>query len=73
MSEIELRIEEMPQNFVGNGVAIVDPQIIEDNNWNAGQILELCEKAVWMENGSIKMIGKAFDVIKAYEESMWQA
>ena len=22
-------------------VAVIDPQIIEDNNWNAGQILEL--------------------------------
>ena len=41
MSEIELKIEEMPQSHVGNGVAIVDPQIIEDNNWQAGQILEL--------------------------------
>ena len=40
-TEIELKIEEMPQSHVGNGVAIVDPQIIEDNNWQAGQILEL--------------------------------
>jgi len=40
-TDIELRIEEMPQSHVGNGVAIVDPQIIEDNKWQAGQILEL--------------------------------
>jgi transitional endoplasmic reticulum ATPase len=41
MSEIELKIEEMPQSRVGHGVAIVDPQIIEENNWQTGQILEL--------------------------------
>jgi len=41
LSEIELKIDEMPQSHVGYGVAIIDPQIIEENNWNAGQILEL--------------------------------
>ena len=41
MSEIELKIEEMPQSHVGYGVAIIDPQTIEENNWKAGQILEL--------------------------------
>ena len=41
MSEIILKIEEMPQSHVGHGVAIVDPQIIEENNWQTGQILEL--------------------------------
>ncbi|MDH3313603.1 MAG: hypothetical protein OEM28_10720 [Nitrosopumilus sp.] len=41
MSEIELKIEEMPQSHVGHGVAIIDPQIIEENNWQTGQILEL--------------------------------
>jgi len=41
MSEIELKIEEMPQAYVGKGVAIVDPKIIEDNGWQPGQVLEL--------------------------------
>lgn len=41
MTEIELKIDEMPQSHVGYGVAIIDPQIIEENNWQAGQILEL--------------------------------
>ena len=41
MSEIELKIEEMPQSHVGYGVAIIDPQTIEENNWKTGQILEL--------------------------------
>jgi len=41
MTEIELKIEEIPQQHVGNGRAIIDPKIIEDNNWNTGQILEL--------------------------------
>jgi len=26
---------------VGRGRAIIDPKIMEDNNWNTGQILEL--------------------------------
>ena len=41
MSEIELKIEEIPQQHVGRGRAIVDPKIIEDQNWSTGQILEL--------------------------------
>ena len=44
MSEIELKIEEMPQAYVGKGVAIVDPKIIEENSWQPGQILELFSK-----------------------------
>ncbi len=41
MSEINLKIEESPQQHVGRGRAIVDPKIIEDQKWNTGQILEL--------------------------------
>ena len=41
MNEIELKIEEIPQQHVGRGRAIVDPKIIEDTNWSTGQILEL--------------------------------
>ena len=41
MSEIILRIDEIPQQHVGRGRAIIDPKIIEDTNWNSGQILEL--------------------------------
>lgn len=41
MSEIELKIEEIPQAYVGKGVAVLDPKIIDDNNWEVGQILEL--------------------------------
>jgi transitional endoplasmic reticulum ATPase len=41
MSEIVLKIEEVPQQHVGRGRAIIDPKIIEDTNWNTGQILEL--------------------------------
>ncbi len=41
MSEIILKIDEVPQQHVGRGRAIIDPKIIEDNNWNTGQILEL--------------------------------
>ena len=41
MSEIILKIDEIPQQHVGRGRAIVDPKIIEDQKWNSGQILEL--------------------------------
>ena len=41
MSEIQLKVEEIPQQHVGKGRAIVDPKIIEDTNWETGQILEL--------------------------------
>ena len=41
MSEIVLKIDEVPQQHVGRGRAIIDPKIIEDTNWNTGQILEL--------------------------------
>ena len=41
MTEFELKIEEIPQQHVGNGRAIVDPKIVEDAKWNSGQILEL--------------------------------
>ena len=41
MNETELKIEEIPQQHVGAGRAIIDPKIIEDAKWNTGQILEL--------------------------------
>ena len=41
MNEIILKIDEIPQQHVGRGRAIVDPKIIEDQNWNSGQILEI--------------------------------
>lgn len=41
MSEIILKISETSQQHVGRGRGIVDPKIIEDQNWNTGQILEL--------------------------------
>ncbi|HSB50090.1 MAG TPA: CDC48 family AAA ATPase [Nitrosopumilaceae archaeon] len=41
MTDFELKIEEIPQQHVGNGRAIVDPKVVEDAKWNTGQILEL--------------------------------
>jgi len=41
MSEIVLKIDEIQQQHVGRGRAIVDPKIIEDKKWSTGQILEL--------------------------------
>ena len=41
MEKIILKINEIPQQHVGKGRAIIDPKIIEDQNWNIGQTLEL--------------------------------
>lgn len=41
LSEVILKIDEIPQQHVGHGRALVDPEILEDTNWNTGQILEL--------------------------------
>ncbi|HXV65688.1 MAG TPA: CDC48 family AAA ATPase [Nitrosopumilaceae archaeon] len=41
MTEIQLKIEEIPQQHVGKGRAIIDPKIIEETRWDTGQILEL--------------------------------
>ncbi len=41
MEKIILKINEIPQQHVGKGRAIIDPKIIEDENWNIGQIIEL--------------------------------
>ena len=41
MDEIILKVDEIPQQHVGRGRAIVDPKIIEEQKWSTGQILEL--------------------------------
>ena len=34
------------------------------------QVLELCDEAIWIEQGTIKMRGESLVVVKAYEESL---
>src|SRR3970040_2976505 len=41
MNEIILKISEVSQRLVGKGVAVIDPKIVEDNEWETGQILEI--------------------------------
>ena len=41
MDKIILKINEIQQQHVGKGRAIIDPKIIEEQNWSVGQILEL--------------------------------
>ncbi len=36
-----------------------------------GQVLDLCEEAIWMDGGELKMRGTAFEVVKAYEEFLY--
>lgn len=37
---------------------------------STSQVLELCQEAIWLEQGKIRMQGDAFLVVKAYEEFM---
>ncbi len=41
MNKLELKVDEIPQQHVGKGRAIIDPKIIEETKWNTGQILGL--------------------------------
>ena len=41
MDKVILKIEEIPQQHVGRGRALVDPKILREENWKTGQILEL--------------------------------
>lgn len=41
MSETVLKIAEAGHRHVGKGIAVVDPKTVEDNGWEAGDILEL--------------------------------
>lgn len=36
------------------------------------QVLELCDQAIWLDQGKIRMSGKSLKVVKAYEEFMHQ-
>lgn len=38
-----------------------------------GQILELCDEAIWLEGGRIAKVGSALEVVKAYEEAVYGA
>ena len=41
MSEITLKVDEVPQMYVGKGRAMIDSKVIDEQKWKAGQILEL--------------------------------
>jgi transitional endoplasmic reticulum ATPase len=41
MDEVILKIDEVPQRYVGNGIGVVDPKKVEDNQWTSGEVLEL--------------------------------
>ncbi len=41
MDEVVLKIAEVPQRYVGNGIGIVDPKVVDDNQWTGGQVLEI--------------------------------
>jgi lipopolysaccharide transport system ATP-binding protein len=35
---------------------------------STAQVLQFCERAIWLEEGRVRMIGDAFPVVKKYEE-----
>jgi len=37
-----------------------------------GLIAELCDRAIWIESGKLKMIGAAEPITKAYHHSVWE-
>lgn len=41
MNQIILKVQEIPQQYVGKGRAIIDPKIIHENKWQSGQIFEI--------------------------------
>ncbi|MFZ2101866.1 MAG: polysaccharide ABC transporter ATP-binding protein [Oricola sp.] len=55
------------ENIVGSGCTLL---LVSHS---MGQVLELCEEAIWLDGGRVKMAGKAFDVVKAYEGAMYGA
>jgi transitional endoplasmic reticulum ATPase len=41
MNESLLRIDEISQRHVGKGIAVIDPKVVKENNWQTGRIVEL--------------------------------
>ncbi len=39
--DVILKIAELGQRYVGSGIGVVDPKIVEDKKWPGGQVLEL--------------------------------
>ena len=36
---------------------------------NVGQVLEVCNKVIWLEKGTLKMLGNADEICKIYENA----
>lgn len=50
------------QKMVGNGCTML---LVSHS---MGQVLEMCESAIWLDKGKVIMAGDALSVVKAYEE-----
>ena len=60
MNETILKVAEAAQRHVGKGIAVIDPKVVEDNNWEAGNVLELAgnrKSHVKLWPGSIEEYG----------------
>jgi len=41
LEKIQLRVAEAPSNLVGRGIAVIDPKIIQENDWQSGDVIEI--------------------------------
>lgn len=41
MEKITLRVAEAAPNLVGRSIAVIDPEVIRQNNWQSGQVIEI--------------------------------
>jgi len=62
MGKIELKVDEIPQQHVGRGRAIIDPKVLEENSWSSGQIIELTHNKkthvkLWPDSASSYGVG----------------
>ncbi len=61
MDKVVLTVQELPQEHIGMGHALVDPKVLKEKGWKAGQVLELSHNRktyVRLPPSSIRQVGK---------------
>ncbi len=44
MENITLRVADSPPNVAGRGIAVVDPDLVNNMGWRAGEVIEITGK-----------------------------
>lgn len=60
-ADFQSKSKERMESLIKSGAAVV----LVSHDMNA--VRTLADRAIWLENGHVKMIGKASDVVDAYE------